>query len=65
MNMAGVRINHPGEITRESLARLRAAKVPVILDIRIDRNERIAGGGRNEALRHMSMLGAGRTLEAE
>ena len=63
MNMAGVRINHPGEITRESLERLRAAKVPVILDIRIDRSVRLAGGGRNEALRHMSMLGAGRTLE--
>jgi len=62
MNMAGVRINHPGEMTRESLTRLRAANVPVILDIRIDRSVRLAGGGRNEALRHMSMLGTGRGL---
>jgi acetolactate synthase-1/2/3 large subunit len=63
MNMAGVRINHPGEITRQSLQRLCAARVPVILDIRIDRNVRIEGGGRNEALRHMSMLDAGRGTE--
>jgi acetolactate synthase-1/2/3 large subunit len=64
MGMAGVRINHPGEITRESLERLRAAGVPVILDIRIDRTVRIEGGGRNEALRHMSMLASDRGTEA-
>ena len=64
MGMAGVRINHPGEITKESLERLRAAGVPVILDIRIDRSVRIEGGGRNEALRHMSMLAADRGSEA-
>ncbi|HVW28024.1 MAG TPA: thiamine pyrophosphate-binding protein [Polyangiaceae bacterium] len=63
MNMAGVRINHPGEITRESLERLRAAGVPVVLDIRIDRNVRLRGGGRNESLRHMSMLDADRRTE--
>src|SRR5690606_36839769 len=56
MGMAGIRINHPGEITQERLERLRSTRVPTILDIRINREERVAGGGRNEALQHMSML---------
>ncbi|HLK35599.1 MAG TPA: thiamine pyrophosphate-binding protein [Polyangiaceae bacterium] len=63
MGMAGVRVDHPGEITRESLARLRAGGVPVVLDIRTDRSVRLEGGGRNEALRQMSMLDADRTTE--
>ena len=49
MGMAGLRINHPGEITTEQLARLRANRVPVVLDIRIDRDVKLTGGGRNEA----------------
>jgi len=59
MGMAGLRVNHPGEITSEQLARLRAARVPVVLDIRIDRDVKLTGGGRNEALQHMSMLNKG------
>jgi len=59
MGMAGLRVNHPGEITAEQLARLRAARVPVVLDIRIDRDVKLTGGGRNEALQHMSMLSKG------
>jgi acetolactate synthase-1/2/3 large subunit len=59
MGMAGLRINHPGEITRERLERLRSTRVPTILDIRINREERVSGGGRNEALQHMSMLASG------
>ena len=55
MGMAGLRVNHPGEITAEQLARLRATRVPVVLDIRIDRDVKLTGGGRNEALQHMSM----------
>jgi acetolactate synthase-1/2/3 large subunit len=55
MNMAGVRIHRPGEITRERLDTLLATRVPVVLDIRIDRDVRLIGGGRNEALQHMSM----------
>jgi acetolactate synthase I/II/III large subunit len=55
MGLAGLRINHPGEITAERLLRLRAAGLPVVLDIRIDREARVSGGGRNEALLHMSM----------
>ena len=56
MGMAGLRVNHPGEITAEQLARLRAGRVPVVLDIRIDRDVKLTGGGRNEALQHMSMM---------
>lgn len=59
MGMAGLRVNHPGEITSEQLSRLRAARVPVVLDIRIDRDVKLTGGGRNEALQHMSMLSKG------
>jgi acetolactate synthase I/II/III large subunit len=56
MGMVGLRVNHPGEISSEQLARLRELRVPVVLDVRIDREQRLTGGGRNEALRHMSML---------
>lgn len=59
MGMAGLRVNHPGDISGEQLARLRAARVPVVLDIRIDRDVKLTGGGRNEALQHMSMLNKG------
>ncbi|MEO7730218.1 MAG: thiamine pyrophosphate-binding protein [Kofleriaceae bacterium] len=59
MGMIGVRVDHPGEISSDQLARWRAARVPVILDVRIDREQRVTGGGRNEALRHMSMLSEG------
>lgn len=55
MGLAGIRVNHPGEITEEMLSNLRATGIPVVLDIRIDREARVAGGGRNEALQHMSM----------
>jgi acetolactate synthase-1/2/3 large subunit len=63
MNMAGVRINHPGEITRERLEQLASNRVPIVLDIRIDRSVRLKGGGRNEALQHMSMLESARNGE--
>ncbi len=59
MGMAGLRINHPGEINAEQLTRLRELRVPIVLDVRIDRDTRLTGGGRNEALRHMSMLSPG------
>jgi acetolactate synthase-1/2/3 large subunit len=55
MGLAGIRVNHPGEISAESLRRLRSAGRPVVLDIRIDREVRLTGGGRNESLQHMSM----------
>lgn len=55
MGMIGVRVDHPGSIARDQLVRWRAAGVPVILDIRIDRDQQLTGAGRNEALHHMSM----------
>ena len=55
MGMLGVRIDHPGEITVEKMAAWRAERIPVVLDIRIDRDVRLTGGGRNEALQQMSM----------
>ncbi len=55
MGLAGIRINHPGEISAARLRRLWSAGLPVVLDIRIDRDVRLTGGGRNESLQHMSM----------
>jgi acetolactate synthase-1/2/3 large subunit len=55
MGLAGLRINHPGEIDEAMLRRVRETNLPLVLDIRIDREMRVAGGGRNEALQHMSM----------
>ncbi len=56
MGMAGLRINHPGEITRDVLHRLSGLQRPIVLDIRIDRNQHLQGAGRNESLQHMSVL---------
>lgn len=56
MGMAGLRIHHPGQITAELINRLVEARIPAILDIRIDREVRMSGGGRTEALQQMSML---------
>jgi acetolactate synthase-1/2/3 large subunit len=53
-NVAGARIERPGQITPELIARL-TARGPAVLDIRIDREKRIRGAGRNEALAHMSL----------
>jgi acetolactate synthase I/II/III large subunit len=59
MGLAGLRINHPGEIDEAMLRRVRETNLPLVLDIRIDREARVAGGGRNEALQHMSMRDSG------
>lgn len=56
MGVPAARIDGPGEITASLLGALGAAGGPCVLDIRIDRDVRLAGGGRNEALLHMSML---------
>ncbi|MCK9567565.1 thiamine pyrophosphate-binding protein [Candidatus Pacearchaeota archaeon] len=53
MGIASERINHSGEITPNLIGALMHDG-PAILDIRIDRNFHIAGGGRNEALQLMS-----------
>lgn len=52
--VAAARIDGPGEITSELLDRL-TSEGPCVLDIRIDREARIRGAGRNEALAHMSL----------
>jgi acetolactate synthase-1/2/3 large subunit len=55
LGVNSARINHPGEIT-ERLLELLTTDGPAVLDVRIDRRLRLAGGGRNEALQHMSMI---------
>ena len=56
MGMEGHRIDAPGQITPALIQRLTAARMPAVLDIRIDRSVCMSGSGRNEALRHMSLL---------
>jgi acetolactate synthase-1/2/3 large subunit len=58
IGMPGLRIHRPGEIDARLLQRLTAAGGPALLDIRIDRDARLSGGGRNEALARMSMTDA-------
>jgi acetolactate synthase-1/2/3 large subunit len=55
LGMNGARIHRAGEITPELIDKL-LADGPAVLDIRIDRSKRVAGGGRVEALIQMSML---------
>lgn len=50
-----IRVNHPGEITASMIDAL-TRQGPAVLDIRIERSERLRGGGRNEGLSRMSML---------
>jgi acetolactate synthase-1/2/3 large subunit len=47
-------IDRPGQITAELIDSLMAAGGPALLDIRHDREVRIRGAGRVEALQHMS-----------
>ena len=54
MGMTSRRIDKSGELTMASLANLRADGGPVLLDIRIDKEVRLAGAGRVEALQQMS-----------
>lgn len=54
MGVTSRRIERAGELTAHSLANLRADGGPVLLDIRIDRDVRLAGAGRVEALQQMS-----------
>jgi acetolactate synthase-1/2/3 large subunit len=63
MGMPSRRIERPGELTFGTLANLRADGGPVLIDLRIDREVRLAGAGRVEALQQMSaheMTGGGR-----
>ena len=52
-------IDAPGQIDAVLIDRLLDHGGPGVLDIRIDREVRMRGGGRVEALQHMSMLQSG------
>jgi acetolactate synthase-1/2/3 large subunit len=56
MGIKALRVNHPGELTAARLDRLTDGGGPIVLDMRIDRNVRLKGAGRVEALRHMSVV---------
>jgi acetolactate synthase I/II/III large subunit len=62
MHVPSAIISAPAQINRSSIERLLAQGGPALLDIRIDANVRVRGGGRIEALQRMSML---RAAEAE
>jgi acetolactate synthase-1/2/3 large subunit len=52
----GVRIDRPGQIDAPLIQALLARGGPAVLDIRQDRDRRIRGEGRIEAIRQMSLL---------
>ncbi len=58
--LPAVSVSRPGEITRELIEQLQHAGGPALIDVRIDSSVRIRGGGRVEALQHMSMLSQAR-----
>ena len=49
-------VREPGEVTKQNIDALLANGGPALIDARIDASARIRGGGRVEALQHMSML---------
>jgi hypothetical protein len=49
-------ISGPGELTKDLVDSLCALGGPALIDARIDPTVRIRGGGRVEALQHMSMV---------
>lgn len=54
MNVPAALIEQPNQLTKQVIQNLGSG--PKVLDIRIDRDVRFAGGGRNEALQHMSVM---------
>lgn len=54
--MPAISVSQPGEITAELIEQLQLEGGPALIDVRIDPSVRIRGGGRVEALQHMSML---------
>jgi acetolactate synthase-1/2/3 large subunit len=63
-NMRARRVERPGEITAQLIDDLMAHGGPALIDARIDSSVRIRGGGRVEALQHMSMLSRGTAQES-
>jgi acetolactate synthase-1/2/3 large subunit len=54
--MPAMSVSEPGEIDAAAIDALMANGGPALIDARIDATVRIRGGGRVEALQHMSML---------
>ena len=59
MGVPAKTISQAGEITPSLYNKLMASGGPALLDIRIDPDVSLKGGGRVEALQHMSMLTGG------
>jgi acetolactate synthase-1/2/3 large subunit len=56
LGMPAAVVRDPGEVDRALIDELQAEGGPALIDARIDASKRIRGGGRVEALQHMSML---------
>jgi acetolactate synthase I/II/III large subunit len=54
--MPAVVVSKPGQLNRTLVNELLASGGPALIDARVDSSVRIRGGGRVEALQHMSML---------
>jgi acetolactate synthase-1/2/3 large subunit len=54
LGLPAATVRSPGQIP-SLLRKFQRTRKPALLDIRIDREVRIRGGGRVEALQHMSM----------
>jgi acetolactate synthase-1/2/3 large subunit len=63
IGMPAALVAEPGQLTCELVASLMASGGPALIDARIDASVRIRGGGRVEALQHMSMLSTAVRLE--
>ena len=59
LGMPATVVTDPGQVNRALIEELQADGGPALIDARIDASQRILGGGRVEALQHMSMLSAG------
>jgi thiamine pyrophosphate-dependent acetolactate synthase large subunit-like protein len=54
LGLPAATVRSPGQIP-SLLGKFQRTRKPALLDIRVDRDVRIRGGGRVEALQHMSM----------
>jgi len=63
LGIPAVTVHAPGEVDADLMADLLRDGGPALIDARIDASVRIRGGGRVEALQHMSMLSQLRTQQ--
>jgi thiamine pyrophosphate-dependent acetolactate synthase large subunit-like protein len=54
--MPAALVSRPGQLDRTLVSELLAHGGPALIDARVDASVRLRGGGRVEALQHMSML---------